>query len=95
MSLFPSQRWQVETVNSMLKRLMGSALRARNYWSQCRETVLRAITLNVMILRRWQVFYSAFPTPLIVRGFGRPPLYSNKKRLYSTGKDTPSPRSSV
>jgi hypothetical protein len=54
-----TQRWQAETVNSMLKRLMGSALRARNYWSQCRETFLRAITLNVMILRRWQVFYRA------------------------------------
>lgn len=45
------QRWQVETVNSMLKRLMGSALRARHYWSQYRETILRAITHNVMILR--------------------------------------------
>jgi hypothetical protein len=47
-----SQRWQAETVNSMLKRLMGSALRARSHWSQCRETVLRAISLNVMILKR-------------------------------------------
>lgn len=46
------QRWQVETVNSMLKRLMGSALRARTYFSQCRELCLRALTLNVMILRR-------------------------------------------
>ena len=50
-----SQRWQAETVNSMLKRLMGSGLRARNYWSQCRETILRAISLNVMILKRKQV----------------------------------------
>ena len=46
------QRWQIETVNSMLKRLMGSALRARSYYSQCRELCLRALTLNVMILRR-------------------------------------------
>lgn len=46
------QRWQVETVNSMLKRLLGSALRARSYFSQCRELCLRALTLNVMILRR-------------------------------------------
>ena len=37
-----SQRWQIETVNSMLKRLLGSALRARRYHSQCRETHLRA-----------------------------------------------------
>jgi hypothetical protein len=47
-----TQRWQVETVNSMLKRLLDSALRARTYWSQCRELVLRAITHNVMIARR-------------------------------------------
>jgi hypothetical protein len=53
-----TQRWQAETVNSMLKRLLGSAMRARSYWSQCRETILRAITLNVMILRR-RVFYRA------------------------------------
>lgn len=44
------QRWQVETVNSMIKRLLGSALRARKYWSRCREMALRAITLNIMIL---------------------------------------------
>ncbi|MBX7166756.1 MAG: transposase [Pirellulales bacterium] len=54
-----TQRWQVETVNSMLKRLLGSALRARRYHSQCRELCLRAITLNVMILRRSRVFYGA------------------------------------
>ncbi len=46
------QRWQVETVNSMIKRLLSSALTARRYWSQCREIILRAITLNVMILYR-------------------------------------------
>jgi hypothetical protein len=50
------QRWQAETTNSMLKRLLGSALRARYYWSQCRETVLRALTLNIMILWRRKVF---------------------------------------
>ena len=44
------QRWQVETVNSMIERLLDSALTARGYWSQCREISLRAITLNVMIL---------------------------------------------
>ena len=54
-----TQRWQVETVNSMLKRLLGSALRARRYWSQCREILLRAITLNIMILRRRKDFYRA------------------------------------
>lgn len=44
------QRWQVETVNSMIKRTMGSALRARSYWSQSREINLRALTHNIMIL---------------------------------------------
>src|SRR5688500_15299372 len=59
------QRWQSETVNSMLKRHLGSALRARSYWSQCREITLRALTLNVMILRRRQVFDRAFLTPFL------------------------------
>lgn len=44
------QRWQVETVNSMVKRVLGSALRARSYWSQCRELMMRFLTHNVMIL---------------------------------------------
>jgi Transposase DDE domain len=57
------QRWQVETVNSMLKRLLGSALRARTYWTQCREILLRSITLNVMILRQPKGFYRASLTP--------------------------------
>jgi hypothetical protein len=52
------QRWQVETVNSMLKRRLGSALRARQYKTQCQETILRAITHNVMIVRI-RVFYRA------------------------------------
>jgi Transposase DDE domain/Transposase domain (DUF772) len=45
------QRWQIETVNSLIKRLLGAALRARAYWSQSREIVLRVLTHNVMI--RW------------------------------------------
>ena len=44
------QRWQVETVNSMVKRLLGCELRARSYWSRCREMMLMAITLNIMLL---------------------------------------------
>jgi Transposase DDE domain len=53
------QRWQTETVNSMIKRRLGSALRARGYWSQCREIILRVITHNVMIVARFRVFYRA------------------------------------
>ena len=46
------QRWQVETVNSMIKRNLGSFLRARSYWSQCREIMLRLLTHNIMIVWR-------------------------------------------
>jgi hypothetical protein len=46
----------------MIKRRLGSALRARKYQNQCRETVLRAITYNVMIVRI-EVFYRALASP--------------------------------
>lgn len=55
------QRWQVETVNSMIKRRLGSALRARIEDNQSREMILRAITHNVMIIRI-RVFYRAYFT---------------------------------
>jgi len=44
------QRWQAETVNSMVKRRLGAALRARTQVSQFREIILRAITHNAMIV---------------------------------------------
>ena len=44
------QRWQVETVNSMIKRRQGSAVSATTYWSQCRALMLKAITHNILIL---------------------------------------------
>lgn len=44
------QRWQVETVFSMLKRNLDSFLRARTFWSQCREIMLRIFTHNVAIV---------------------------------------------
>ena len=46
------QRWQIETVFSMLKRRLGSALRARRPHSQKREIALRLLTHNLMILWR-------------------------------------------
>ena len=53
------QRWQIETVNSMIKRNLGSSLRARNYHTQGREIILRVLAHNIMILwSRW-VFYKA------------------------------------
>lgn len=57
------QRWQVETVFSMLKRRLGSAVSGRSYWSQCRDLLLRVLTHNVMI-RYPEVFYRAFRTHL-------------------------------
>ena len=44
------QRWQVETVNSILKRRLGSFLRARSYWAQMREMMLRLFTYDVMVV---------------------------------------------
>jgi hypothetical protein len=43
------QRWQVETVISMIKRRLGSVVHARKYWSQCRELMLLTLTHNVML----------------------------------------------
>jgi hypothetical protein len=45
------QRWQVETVNSMVKRNLGSALRARTAKRREREMLLRAVTHNLMLAR--------------------------------------------
>jgi len=49
-----TQRWQVETVNSMMKRNLSSALRGRSAWSRKRDMALKVITHNVMILK-WRV----------------------------------------
>ena len=46
------QRWQIETTFSMLKRLLGSALRSRKRYAIDREIVLRALTINLMIFWR-------------------------------------------
>lgn len=44
------QRWQSETVNSMIKRNLGSALRATTARRRSKELLLRVITHNIMIL---------------------------------------------
>ncbi len=44
------QRWQSETVFSMIKRNRGSVLRPRSYWAQCRELSLIVRTHNIMII---------------------------------------------
>jgi hypothetical protein len=44
------QRWQIETVNSMLKRNLGSALRAHTTTHRRHELLLRVLTHNIMLL---------------------------------------------
>jgi hypothetical protein len=44
------QRWQIETAFSMLKRLLGSSLRARRRYALDREILLRVMTINLMII---------------------------------------------
>jgi hypothetical protein len=51
------RRSQVETVMSMIKRRQGPHVRGRSYHSQCRDLRLMALTHNVMILLRVEVFY--------------------------------------
>jgi hypothetical protein len=48
--VYYGQRWQTETVMSMIKRLLGSALRAIRDCNRRKEMCLRALTLNVMII---------------------------------------------
>jgi len=58
------QRWQVETVFSMIKRNFGSALRAKRYWSQCREMMLLVLTHNLAIIQLVkELFYRACQKP--------------------------------
>jgi hypothetical protein len=44
------QRWQAETVMSMIKRRQGDATSGRSHHSRRRDMMLMAITHNVMIL---------------------------------------------
>jgi transposase len=52
------QRWQIETVFSMLKRNLGPSLRARRYHSQTREIRARILTHNLAILLWMAMFYT-------------------------------------
>ena len=46
------QRWQAETVFSMIKRNSGDAVNATGYWCQCRAMHLLVVTHNIMGLLR-------------------------------------------
>ena len=74
-----TQRWQVETVNSMIKRNLGSALRARSARGREMEMILRGITHDLMLLRR-QVRGSrqSSPVPVFIPfSFSAPHLPTN------------------
>jgi hypothetical protein len=45
------QRPQAETVFSMLKRNLGSALRGRSHWSRFRDMLIRVVTHNIMLIQ--------------------------------------------
>jgi len=55
------QRAQIETVFSMVKRNLGSALRARKPFAINREVTLRAIVHNLMILKRREICFQRCP----------------------------------
>jgi transposase len=57
------QRWQVETVFSMIKRNQGEALLSKSYWAQNREMMLKVLTHNIgIIMRVNELFYRARQT---------------------------------
>jgi len=60
------QRWQVETVNSMIKRLSGEVVNARTYWRRCRLLLLKTLTHNISILRRQIGFLLSRTGPFFV-----------------------------
>lgn len=47
----------LSSVMSMIKRRQGSHARGRTYHSRCRDLRLMALTHNVMILLRVELFY--------------------------------------
>jgi len=60
------QRWQVETVFSMIKRNQGEALLSKSDLAQNREMMLKVLTHNIaIILLVKELFYRACLTPLI------------------------------
>lgn len=67
------QRWQAETVMSMIKQNLGSFVAARNDKARSAETMLKVLTHNIMLIVVWLtgLFYRVgresliFPTAII------------------------------
>jgi hypothetical protein len=53
------QRWQVETVFSLIKRRLATATRAKSHHSRRRELALIALTYNLMVVCYIYLFYRA------------------------------------
>jgi len=51
------QRWQVETGYSMIKRRIGEVVRAMSFHRRRRLMLLKAVTLNIMLLAFLLLFY--------------------------------------
>lgn len=60
------QRWQIETVFSMIKRRLGHAIREKSYQAQSRAMRLFAITHNCMILLHAVSFATEQTCPVIL-----------------------------
>ena len=60
------QRWQAETVMSMIKRRLGACVAGRSDASRARDTMLKVITHNLMLIVRGLlgVFYRAGQKPI-------------------------------
>lgn len=52
-----AQRWQAETVFSMIKLCSGEVVDARTYWRRCRLLLLKTLTHIIAILKHGHVFY--------------------------------------
>ena len=59
------QRWQIETVCSMIKRRLSTYVAARSHWGRCRELMLLIVTHNTMIL----LWVCRFSTEQVVSHF--------------------------
>jgi hypothetical protein len=61
------QRWQIETVFSVIKRRLGSALSSRRPYALNREALLRVITYNLMLIWRARfLFNGAVVSPVFL-----------------------------
>jgi hypothetical protein len=74
------QRWHAESTFSRHKRRLGSALTAQRTASQQRETVLRVLTHNLMILTRRTQRVSTEQAP------NRTQLQGTASRLGASGR---------